>query len=119
MPDIDEIARSLDYSIHELDGPDAIKHVPALLEIDALSGIQWNPGDAYHAWGGSALKWVPLCRQIQDAGKIVQLRGNYDEVNAFLREVDPRRLHIITVAPSVEAADELLKKAQRWSCKRT
>lgn len=118
VPEIEEIANWLDYSVHELDGADALKHVPALLDIDALSGIQWNPGDAYHAAGGSALKWVPLCRQIQNAGKVMQLWVNYDEVEAFLREVVPKYLHIRTAAPSVKAADELLKNTPRWSCKR-
>jgi hypothetical protein len=114
LPDLEEIANSLDYSAHELDGPGNVKHLPALLEIEALSAIQWVRG-AGNIEAGSALEWVSLCRQVQAAGKVVTIGVDYDEVEPFLRETDPRRLFIVTTAPSVEAAEVLLENAKRWS----
>ena len=114
LPDLEEIANSLDYSAHELDGPGNVKHLPALLEIGPLSAIQWVRG-ARNMEAGSALQWVSLCKQIQAAGKVVSIGVDYDEVEPFLREMDPRRLFIVTTAPSVEAAEALLQNAKRWS----
>ena len=116
LPTEEEIARSLDYCVYHLDGPESLRHLPALLEIEALDGIQWVRGAADRA-AGSALKWVPVCRQIQAAGKLVQIRVKYEEIEAFLQELDPRRLFIVTDAPSAEAADALLQNVQRWSCR--
>ena len=65
----------LDYSLFHLDGEDAIPHLDALLEIDALSAVEWTPrmvstGDAQEA-GGSP-KWYDLYRRIKSARKSVQ-----------------------------------------------
>jgi len=43
-----------------------LQHLPALLEVDEIDVIQWQRGDANLAVG-SALEWVPLCRQVQAA----------------------------------------------------
>ena len=112
FPEIEEIARSVDYLVYHLDGPGALQHVPALLRCDAIRGIQWARGSG----DPDAMRWVPLCRQIQSAGKVVQLGARYEEVEPLLGELDPRRLHITTGAPSVEAAEELLRRAKKWSC---
>jgi hypothetical protein len=61
--------------------------------------------------------WFPLYRQILDAGKLVQIETKYDEVELLLKELGPRGVFIGTSAPSIEAADELLRNAQRWSCR--
>jgi hypothetical protein len=115
LPTEEKVIRSLDYCVYHLDGPDCVRHLPALLEIEALDGIQWVRGAADRA-AGSALNWVPLCRQIQNARKVVQIGVKYQEIEAFLRELDPRWLFIVTDAPSAEAADSLLENAKRWSC---
>jgi hypothetical protein len=112
LPDLEEIARSVDYCYYHLDGPGALQHLPTLLEIEALDGIQWVRGAAEREWG-SALKWIPLCKRIQAAGKVVQLDARYDEVEPLLQELDPKRLMILTQAPTIEAAEELLRNAER------
>lgn len=57
----------LDNSIYHLDGPDAIKHVPALMEIDTLDALQWTCG-AGQPDGGSE-RWYPIYDQVRAAGK--------------------------------------------------
>ena len=58
-----------DYSIYHLDGPDAVKHVPKLLELEKLSCIQWVEG----AGNPSPSNWIELLRKIQKGGKTVQV----------------------------------------------
>src|SRR5699024_7599957 len=38
-------ARKLDHVLYHLDGPDAIKHVDALMEIEEIDALQWTSGD--------------------------------------------------------------------------
>ena len=67
QPSLTKQCRNLDYSLYHLDGPDAIKHVPALMEIDELNALQWSPG-AGNPDGGSP-KWYPIYDQVRAAGK--------------------------------------------------
>lgn len=114
--DIEGMASCVDYSFYHLDGPTALQHLPALLDCEAVHGIQWVRGAGDQS-SVSALEWVGLCKKVQSAGKVVQMHCGYDEVEPLLQELDPRRLQIVTGAPSVEAADALLRSAERWSCK--
>jgi hypothetical protein len=110
--------RQVDYSLYHLDGPDAIRHVPTLLSIEELTSIQWIQG------AGASLpsKWIPLLRQIQDAGKSVQLLyspghgGEADlrvELDVLCEYLDPARLFVWAVVDSAQEADDLVRHARR------
>ena len=59
--------RNLDYSVFHLDGPDAIKHVPVLMDIKELNALQWTCG-AGKPDGGHP-DWYPIYDQVRAAGK--------------------------------------------------
>ena len=67
QPSLRKQCRNLDHSVYHLDGPDAIKHVPALMEIDELDALQWTCG-AGKPDGGSE-QWYPIYDQVKAAGK--------------------------------------------------
>ena len=110
MPELEEMARFLDYNMYHLDGPNAVRHLPMILEIDELKGIQYTPGA-----GHGLEEAMPVYKEIQSAGRVQWVSVAYEEVEVVLRELNPRGLLIFTNAPSVEAADALLKKAEGWS----
>lgn len=70
QPFIREQAQRLDYTLYHLDGVGAIRHLPALLEIDEIDAIQWTPGVG-EPQGGDP-KWYDLYRQIIEGGKSVE-----------------------------------------------
>ena len=107
-----------DRIIYHLDGPDAIRHLPALLTIENLHCIQWVQG------AGKPLpsEWLPLLRRIQDAGKSVQVLylpnhgGDADlgrELDVLCRALDPNRLFFWASVDTVAAADALVAAAPR------
>ncbi|NPV53617.1 MAG: trimethylamine corrinoid protein 2 [Firmicutes bacterium] len=67
QPSLRKQCKRLDYSLYHLDGPDAIKHLDALMEIDELDALQWTPG-AGKPDGGSEL-WYPIYDKAKSAGK--------------------------------------------------
>ena len=67
LPSLRKQCRRLDNSIYHLDGPDAIKHVPALMEIEELNALQWTCG-AGQPDGGNE-RWYPIYDQVRAAGK--------------------------------------------------
>ena len=67
LPVLRRQCRRLDNSLYHLDGPTAVPHLPLLMEIDELDGIQWTPGAG--APDGLSPRWYPLYDQVRAAGK--------------------------------------------------
>jgi hypothetical protein len=113
-----ETINHVDHSIYHLDGPDAIRHVPRLLEIEKLECIQWIHG----AGQPSATHWLDLLKQVQQAGKSVQVlyapdhgdeENSVEELGILCRELDPDRLFFWAIVDSVEEAEVLIRTAEK------
>jgi len=61
--------RRIDNTIYHLDGPDAIRHVPALMEIEELNCLQWTSG-AGQPDGGCEC-WYPIYDRAREANKTI------------------------------------------------
>ena len=116
LPDIVETTNYVDRSLYHLDGPDAIRHLPRLLSIDALDCIQWIHGSGQPP----SSRWLPLLKQIQNAGKSVQVyygpthgdeADSVEELEILCSELDPRRLFFWATVGSVGEAEALMKTA--------
>ncbi len=116
LQDTLETINSVDHSLYHLDGPAAIRHVPRLLEIEKLDCIQWIHG----AGQPSAAHWLDLLKQIQDAGKSVQVlygpahgddADKVEDLKILCRELDPNRLFFWATAASVDEAQALMRTA--------
>ncbi len=93
----------LDNCVFHLDGPDAIKHVPTLAEVEGLTHIQW----VYGAGNGPMTKWLDLLKDIQSRGVGLHLSCDPDGVETLLRELSSKGLYIVTWADSPEEADDI------------
>jgi hypothetical protein len=71
----------LDHSLYHLDGTQALLHLDALLEIEALDAIEWTPQAGIETGGNK--RWYELYRRILSAGKSIQI------VNVELWEILP------------------------------
>ena len=70
----------LDHSMYHLDGPDAVRHLPALLEIENLCALQWTPGAGQPDDANE--KWYPIFDAARAAGKSLWIRlsdGSFDD----------------------------------------
>ncbi|MDR1902099.1 MAG: hypothetical protein LBQ88_07465 [Treponema sp.] len=67
QPSLRKQCQRLNHSLYHLDGPDAIKHVPALMEIEELDALQWTCGAGKP--DGGFEKWYPIYDQVRAAGK--------------------------------------------------
>ncbi|MDY0288127.1 MAG: hypothetical protein RBR15_04805 [Sphaerochaeta sp.] len=71
IPSIRESCSYLDNSLYHVDGPEALRTIDSLLEIEALDCIEFTPGPQVPQGGDP--RWYPLYRKIKDAGKCVQV----------------------------------------------
>jgi hypothetical protein len=115
--DTRECCDYVDRALYHLDGPGAVRHVPWLLQLENLHCIQWiqGAGQKYPS------EWLELLREIQAAGKSVQLYygsthgGDADlkrELEILCRALDPNRLFIWAEVLSAEDAEALVSYAQ-------
>ena len=75
LPRIVEEMKPLERSIFHLDGPQALRHLDLLLELDDLDAIQW----VYGAGAGPAADWIDTYRRILDGGKAAQVLAETPE----------------------------------------
>lgn len=108
LPDILSEMEPLERSIFHLDGPDALKHLPLLLEIPSLHAVQW----VYGAGRGPAARWIEVYRRCLRAGKSVQVLAETAQDALEVLEQVGRRGVWLTVGEafaSVEEAEAFLK----------
>ncbi|UCC63847.1 MAG: hypothetical protein JSV36_01965, partial [Anaerolineae bacterium] len=67
LPDIARQAATVDRAVFHLDGPDAARHIDALLSVPEIQAVQFTPG----AGTPSALAWVDMFRKIQRGSRSV------------------------------------------------
>ena len=86
QPSLRKQCQTLDHSMYHLDGPDAIVHLPALMEIDELHALQWTPG-AGNPDGGDE-RWYPIYRQAREAGKSLHIHLGGGSLNQAVKRAD-------------------------------
>ena len=103
----------LERSIFHLDGPGALRHLDALLELKDLDGIQWT----YGAGHGPARKWIDVYKRIQAANKCMEVHiHDNDNVKAIMENLRPNGVWMLM--PSAMTHDEaasLMRDLERWA----
>ncbi|MBM4042915.1 MAG: hypothetical protein FJ290_30870 [Planctomycetes bacterium] len=114
VPELEGYMSVNEYSVYHWDGPDAVKHLDALLELPALKAIQWTPGAGQPRT--SSPRWLPHLKRIQAAGKCLILPcAEPDEVETLLAELSSRGLFISTYAATEDEARALLRRVAAWT----
>lgn len=107
-PALEAECEFLDYTFYHLDGPDALVHLPELLALPRLHGIQWVPTDDQHQY-----QWMELFQTIQKAGKAVQVHGDAEAIKWVHPQLRPELVtYIVESIQTPTEADELLA----WLC---
>lgn len=81
-----EQAKKLDNVLYHLDGPDAIRHVDALMEIDEIDALQWTSGD--HGPDGTLEDWYEIYDKVRRAGKSLWIKVYSGTVDDWIAGVD-------------------------------
>jgi hypothetical protein len=91
LADIARQTATVGRAVFHLDGPDAARHIDALLEMPEIQAIQFTPG----AGTPSALAWVDMFRKIQRHKKSVLIICPADEVLGICEALNPEGLAIL------------------------
>lgn len=117
IPSLTKQCRQLDYSLYHLDGPDAVKHLDALMEIENLNVLQWTPGAGKPDGGWEG--WYPIYDKVQAANKslwIMIYDGNpndwMDKAERLVKRYGPKGIYLYFPEMSESDAQRLMKKAE-------
>ncbi len=113
-----EQTRKLDSVLYHLDGPDAIRHLDALMEIDGIDALQWTSGD--YAPDGAHEEWFGIYDKAVKAGKGLWVKvygGPMEEqiarVDRLVRRYGTNALFLYFSPMPPRDADLLLEHAHR------
>ena len=86
LPSLQKQVERFDHSLYHLDGPDAIKHVPAIMEIESLDALQWTCGAGQP--DGCCERWFPIYDQVRNAKKGLWIAIYDGYVDDWIRGTD-------------------------------
>ena len=82
-PELTASCRRLGNAFYHLDGRGQLPHLDSLLSIDELAGVQWVPGDG----SPGITEWPEVYQKIKDAGKLIQIFGDWHDLEAIAEQV--------------------------------
>ena len=82
-PELVASCKKLGNAFYHLDGPGQLPHLDSLLEIEELKGVQWIPG----AGQPDCTHWPEVYRKIHDAGKLFQIWGGPETLDALADQI--------------------------------
>ena len=121
QPSLRSQSENVDHVLYHLDGPAAIKHMDALMEIEGIDALQWTSGDA--GPDGTLPDWDVIYDKAIAAGKSIWVKVYSGEFEDWIRNVDrivnkygSHSLFLLFPDMSMEQAAYLLDYADRnWS----
>ena len=121
QPSLRSQSENVDHVLYHLDGPAAIKHMDALMEIEGIDALQWTSGDA--GPDGTLPDWDVVYDKAIAAGKSIWVKVYSGEFEDWIRNVDrivnkygSHSLFLLFPEMSMEQAAYLLDYADRnWS----
>ncbi len=107
LPTIREEMKASDRNIYHLDGPGALRHLDAILEVPEIHAIQW----VYGAGNGPARNWLPVYKKILDAGKGIRVEAeDCEDIRILNEELGSKGVWYAAnfSAPDLEAANRIV-----------
>jgi hypothetical protein len=112
VPELDVYGAEHGALWYHLDGGDARQHLPRLLSLPYVKVVQYTPAPIEPPNGPAHL---PMYRKIQAAGRIVHIELPVQNVEPFVRELDPALLLLHIRCSSRDGGERLLADAVCWA----
>ena len=113
VPYLREYCGRVDRVLYHVDGPDALRTVDMVLEVEELDAVEFTPGPQIP--GGGDPRWYPMYRKIKEAGKSVQaVWMKAKDVEPLLDAVGPAGMYLEVDVADLAEAEELERVVARY-----
>jgi 5-methyltetrahydrofolate--homocysteine methyltransferase len=115
QPRLAKQCSKMNNSLYHLDGPDAIPHLDAVLEIKEIDALQWVPGSGNTSPDDE--RWFFIYDKVKAAGKSLWIVvSSIEKADAIVKRYGPEGLYLLFPEMTEKEGVSLLKKAEReWS----
>jgi 5-methyltetrahydrofolate--homocysteine methyltransferase len=112
LPELAATCRRLPHSIYHLDGVGEIPHLPQILSIPELGGVQWIPGDGKP----DCAQWPEIYQSISRAGKRMQVLGDRFEIlDAVIEQIGTGRgIHFKGIYAPIEKEAKIRAALEKY-----
>ncbi|HBH82589.1 MAG: hypothetical protein A2X05_00430 [Bacteroidetes bacterium GWE2_41_25] len=110
LPSINHEVKGITHNIFHLDGKGVARHVDIILQIKEINAIQWVQGMGMDT---PILQWVPLLKKIQAAGKSLVVDIQLDEIEDFIRIMDPKGI-MLCISADEAIQPDIIKRVEKW-----
>ena len=110
-PELGASCLRLGNPFYHMDGIGELPHLDSILTIDSLKGVQWVPGDGKP----DCSHWPEVYRKIRGAGKLSQVLGNLDNLEAVMNQVGSGKGLYVSCSAPIEEEDRILRQIERLS----
>lgn len=111
MNDLAAETTSMDINIFHVDGPGVARHLDQILTLPKLNAIQWVQGVAEDA---PIMQWVPMIKKVQTAGKGIMIDLSMEELNPFMKAVEPQGIFLCIATDTEQEELEILERLKTW-----
>ena len=111
-PELAAACKRLGRSFYHLDGPGQLSHLDLLLTIEELDGVQWIPG----AGAKGITEWPEIFGRIYEAGKLMQLYGGQDVLDAIAGQIGDAS-GIVLTSGNYDDRDHRMEEVDRMTAK--
>ena len=86
LDSLKEQSKHVDNVLYHLDGPDAIRHLDAIMEVDGIKALQWTSGDA--GPDGTLPDWDVIYDKAIAAGKSIWVKVYSGDIDDWIKNCE-------------------------------
>jgi hypothetical protein len=110
LPSIQHEVEGIAHNIFHLDGKGVARHVDLVLQMKEINAVQWVQGMGKDT---PIMQWIPLLKKIQSAGKSLVIDLQPDELEDFIKAMDPKGL-MLCISADEAIQPEIIKRIEKW-----
>jgi hypothetical protein len=110
LPLIQHEVEGIEHNIFHLDGKGVARHVDLVLQMKEINAVQWVQGMGKDT---PIMQWIPLLKKIQSAGKSLVIDLQVDELEDFIKAMDPKGL-MLCISADEAIQPDIIKRIEKW-----